>query len=197
MEQKGKGAKSFSNLLSKTAGLVFFSFLAISLGVVFGLLFEGWVKDQPGTPVGTDDTLQTADLATEKNTTNTDATANNVKIVDDTASTKPLNSVTAKKPVDLATSKKPVDLATGRNPTEATIPAPTVSVKYKVRVGPYSSRNEAMAASQQLYSLGYPVYVSNKPPFAVQVGAFATPTNADHLKAELVSKGYKVIVDQN
>ncbi|HBE80627.1 MAG TPA: hypothetical protein DDW65_23005 [Firmicutes bacterium] len=188
MEQKGKGAKSFSNLLSKTAGLVFFSFLAISLGVVFGLLFEGWVKDQPGTPVGTDDTLQTADLATDKNITNTDAAANNVKIVDDTVSTKPLNSATAKKPADLATAK---------NPTEATIPVPTVSVKYKVRVGPYSSRNEAMAASQQLYSLGYPVYVSNKPPFAVQVGAFATQTNADHLKSELISKGYKVTVDHN
>jgi cell division septation protein DedD len=180
MEQKSKGSKSsFSNLLSKTAGLVFFSFLAISLGVVFGLLFEGWVKDQPGTPVGSDNSLQTVDLSTDKTNTTTD----NVKIVDDTTTTKPNDAVT---------SKKPADLVSNKNLTE-----PIVNVKFKVRVGPYSSHNEALAASQQLHSLGYPVYVGNKPPFAVQVGAFATQGNADRLKGELTSKGYKVTVDQN
>lgn len=185
MEQKSKGSKSFSNLLSKTAGLVFFSFLAISLGVVFGLLFEGWVKDQPGTPVGSDNNLQTVDLSSDKTNTTTD----NVKIVDDTSSTT--------KPLDTVANKKPADLLSNKGLTEPIVSKPIVSVKFKVRVGPYSSHNEALAASQQLHSLGYPVYVGNKPPFAVQVGAFGTQVNADRLKSELASKGYKVTVDQN
>ncbi|MGE5582755.1 MAG: SPOR domain-containing protein [Bacillota bacterium] len=182
MEQKSKGAKSLSNLLSKTAGLVFFSFLAISLGVVFGLLFEGWVKDQPGTPVGSDNTLQTVDLPSDK----TSSTTENVKIIDETLTQTPLNQTTTKKPADLA-SQRPAE--TGVKPVAV--------VKYKVRVGPYASQNEALAASQQLHSLGYPVYVANKPPFAVQVGAFATQSNAERLKNELMTKGYKVTVDQN
>lgn len=185
MEQKSKGAKSFSNLLSKTAGLVFFSFLAISLGVVFGLLFEGWVKDQPGTPVGSDNTLQTVDLSADK--TGTSTTTDNVKIIDDTGTTKPTDSLSNKKSADLVSNL----------PTDNNVTKPVVDVKFKVRVGPYSSHNEALAASQQLHSLGYPVYVGNKPPFAVQVGAFATQVNADHLKTELTSKGYKVVVDKN
>jgi hypothetical protein len=57
-----KNFKTLSNLLSKTAGLVFFSFLAISLGVVFGLLFDGWVKDQPGAPVDAKNSLETVEL---------------------------------------------------------------------------------------------------------------------------------------
>jgi len=65
MELKNKSMKSLTNFLSKTAGLVFFSFLAISLGVVFGLLFEGWVKDQPGTPVSNNNNLETINLPIE------------------------------------------------------------------------------------------------------------------------------------
>ncbi|TCL69321.1 sporulation related protein [Hydrogenispora ethanolica] len=160
-----KGVKSLSNLLSKTAGLVFFSFLAISLGVVFGLLFEGWVKDQPGSPVGTENNLETVNLPTE--------TSENVNVpLDKNSTTSAVNNEPAVNPV---------------------IP----TVKYKVRVGPYNSRNEALAASQQLQSLGYPVYVGNNPPFAVQVGAFGSQANADKLKSELTGKGYKVFVDKN
>jgi hypothetical protein len=57
-----KNFKTLTNLLSKTAGLVFFSFLAISLGVVFGLLFDGWVKDQPGAPVDAKNGLETVEM---------------------------------------------------------------------------------------------------------------------------------------
>ncbi len=164
-----KGVKSLSNLLSKTAGLVFFSFLAISLGVVFGLLFEGWVKDQPGSPVGTENNLETVNLPTENGST--------VNVQPDK------NATTSTAPV---VSNEPV-----------ANPAVPTTVKYKVRVGPYSSRNEAMTASQQLQTLGYPVYVGNNPPFAVQVGAFGSQVNAEKLKSELTGKGYKVFVDKN
>lgn len=159
-----KGLKSVTNLLSKTAGLIFFSFLAISLGVVFGLLFEGWVKDPSGAPVGSENSsLKPVDLSN-------DLDMNSDQVIEES----------------------------NLNSTETAIPiAPTVTVKYKVRVGPYSKRNDALAASEQLESLGYPVYVGNNPPFAVQVGAFGSQTNAERLKTELAGKGYKAFIEQN
>jgi cell division septation protein DedD len=172
MENKPKGTKTITNLLSKTVGLIFFSFLAISLGVVFGLLFDGWVKDQPGTPVGTENNnLQTVDLPSEKQPaiTGEENTTKNLSSGDDSL-TKPVENLTVK---------------------------PLTTVKFKVRVGPYPNRDQALAASTQLQSLGYPVYVGNSPPFAVQVGAFATQTNADRLKNELTGRGYKVFVEKS
>lgn len=173
METKPKGTKTITNLLSKTVGLIFFSFLAISLGVVFGLLFDGWVKDQPGTPVGSENSnLQTVDFTTDKTPTTTDTTDNttqNLSSSDDVL-TKPADNTTLK---------------------------PLTTVKFKVRVGPYSNRDQALAASTQLQSLGYPVYVGNAPPFSVQVGAFATQVNADKLKTDLAGKGYKAFVEKS
>lgn len=159
-----KGFKTLTNLLSKTAGLVFFSFLAISLGVVFGLLFEGWVKDQPGTPV--DSQMETVDLPVEnlddvKLPANQEQNSANTTVIQETVPIKPV-----------------------------------ADIKYKVRVGPYANRNEALSASKQLESLGYPVYVGNSAPFAVQVGAFATQANAEKLKKELTEIGYKSYIDQ-
>lgn len=163
VEQK-KGLKTLTTLLSKTAGLVFFSFLAISLGVVFGLLFEGWVKDQPGTMVGSDSgLLETVDLP--------------VEIIED----EPLEQ------------SRP-----GNNKTKTQI-SPTAiidqPVRYKVRVGPYGDRQAALDVSQQLKSLGYPVYVGNQAPFAVQVGAFGTSGNAERLQEELTQIGYQVFIE--
>lgn len=156
-----KGMKTITNLLSKTAGLVFFSFLAISLGVVFGLLFEGWVKDQPGTPVGSDGiSLETVEL--------------------------PMETMTEVKSV-------PVE---PQQPTENIPSQPTSAVRFKVRVGPYTNRNEAMVASQQLQTLGYPVYVAATPPYAVQVGAFGAQANAERLQRELTDMGYKVFIEK-
>ncbi len=170
MENKPKGTKTITNLLSKTVGLIFFSFLAISLGVVFGLLFDGWVKDQPGTPVGTENSnLQTIDLPSEKQPA----------LGEDENSTK-----TAKNQLS---NENSAVLPENNQPT----------VKFKVRVGPYSSREQAVAASTQLQSLGYPVYVGNNPPFAVQVGAFAAQANADRVKTDLTGKGYKVFVEKS
>lgn len=170
MENKSvKSGKTITNMLSKTVGLIFFSFLAISLGVVFGLLFEGWVKEQPGTPVGSENsTLQTVDLSNQ------------------TADEVTQDTVTP----DLSQS---VANDTSDNP----VVQPSVTVKYKVRVGPYANRTQALAASTQLQSLGYPVFVGTNPPFNVQVGAFSAQNNAERLKNELVSKGYKVSIDQN
>jgi cell division septation protein DedD len=182
MENKTRSPKTFTNLVSKILGLVFFSCLAISLGVVFGLLFDGWVKYQPGTPVGTENsTLQTVDLSDQGTQTDPDST---VTDSNSSTTTKTTNTV--------------VD--TGQTPTAnetATNTKPVTAVKFKVRVGPYADRNQAVAASGQLKTLGYPAFVGLNTPFAVQVGAFSTQTNADKLKADLTAKGYKVFIDKN
>jgi hypothetical protein len=157
-----KNFKTLSNLLSKTAGLVFFSFLAISLGVVFGLLFDGWVKDQPGAPVDSKNGLETVELPINSGPESGAGTAT-------TASELKADKVTA--------------------------PQSDV-VKFRVRVGPYSNRGQALQASQKLQEMGYPIMVGKNPPFAIQVGAFSTMGNAEKLRSELVQKGYKSFIDQ-
>lgn len=42
-----KGVKVVTDLLTKTVGLLFFSLLAIGLGVLFGVLFEGMLRENP------------------------------------------------------------------------------------------------------------------------------------------------------
>jgi cell division septation protein DedD len=183
MENKSRNPKTITNLLSKILGLVFFSCLAISLGVVFGLLFDGWVKYQPGTPVGTENsTLQTVDLSDQ----GTEADQNSMESGSNSG-----NGANTTNTVVDNSSQTAAESQTATNNT------PVTAVKFKVRVGPYADRNQAVAASGQLKNLGYPVFVGPNPPFAVQVGAFSTQSNADKLKAELTAKGYKVFIDKN
>jgi cell division septation protein DedD len=160
-----KALKTLTNLLSKTAGLVFFSFLAISLGVVFGLLFDGWVKDQPGSTVNSHNNLEAVDLP-----------------------------ITGKEQNDSPadTVESPGDNAPEQSANDAPQPG---FVKYKVRVGPYSNRDQAVTASHKLAAMGYPVFIGKNPPFAVQVGAFATRNNAEKLRSELSGAGYKSFIE--
>ena len=48
-----KRIQVIKDVASKTAGLVFFSLLAIALGVAFGVMFERWVGGETGTPTST------------------------------------------------------------------------------------------------------------------------------------------------
>lgn len=158
-----KSLKTLTTLLSKTAGLVFFSFLAISLGVVFGLLFDGWVKDQPGAPVDSRTSLETVELP---------ITSDN-------------NPAQQLEPIK--------DQETDQNQIT---PVKVATVRFKVRVGPYSDHNQAANISKKLQKMGYPVFLGPNPPFAVQVGAFSTRNNAEKLKTELVGMGYKSFIEQ-
>jgi hypothetical protein len=157
-----KNFKTLSNLLSKTAGLVFFSFLAISLGVVFGLLFDGWVKDQPGAPVNAKNSLETVELPIASDNNN-GATGTALQ----------------------ENGSNAVNAGLERFP----------EVKFKVRVGPYAKREQAVSASQKLQQMGYPIMIGENPPFAIQVGAFSTRKNAEKLKIELGGKGYKSFIE--
>jgi cell division septation protein DedD len=156
--------KAITGLLTKAAGLVFFAFLAISLGVIFGYLFEDWVKEQPGTAVQGPATTGTEDYPAT---------------IDDNATTH------QQKP----TSVKPTT-------PKSTPGAVSTTVRYKVRVGPFASRDVAQKTATKLETSGYPVYLSTTAPFTVQVGAFGNQANADHLKSELAGKGFTAFVKQ-
>ena len=149
--------KALTTLLTKVAGLVFFAFLAISLGVIFGTLFKDWVHEEPLSPVqGLNEPLQTADLPPFED------------FVDQT-----INAPGHEAPVINETA-----------------------VTYKVRIGPFQSREQALSTADILGAQGYPVYVSKGVPCYVQVGAFANPVNADKLKAELGTKGFNAFIHQ-
>ncbi|HHU51629.1 MAG TPA: SPOR domain-containing protein [Firmicutes bacterium] len=149
--------KALTTLLTKVAGLVFFAFLAISLGVIFGTLFKDWVHEEPFSPVqGLNEPLQTADLP-------------------------PLGDF--------------VDQTFSASGHEAQISNET-AVTYKVRIGPFQSREQALSTADILGAQGYPVYVSKGIPCYIQVGAFANPVNADKLKAELGTKGFNAFIHQ-
>lgn len=61
---------------------------------------------------------------------------------------------------------------------------------YRVHVGPFATRQEAVAASGKLLAEGYPTYVAADRPYRVQVGAFSRRESAERLVAELRSRNY-------
>lgn len=84
-------------------------------------------------------------------------------------------------------------LEDGRTSAEATAPAKgeaKPAALYRVQVGPFDSRQEAVAASGHLLADGYPTYVTTDRPYRVQVGAFGKREAAEKLVAELRAKNY-------
>lgn len=146
--------KAITSLLTKVAGLVFFAFLAISLGVIFGTLFKNWVSEEPLAPVQS-----------------------------------PVEQLQAPKEFSVRTEVTDEALPVEYMPSDS-------SVKYKVRVGPFQTRESALQTATILEKQGYPVYVSSGLPCYVQVGAFANPVNADKLLNELGSKGFEASIKQ-
>ena len=149
-----KGMQVIKDVASKTAGLVFFSLLAIALGVVFGVMFERWVGGEAGAPTA----------------------ASGIET--------PIEEVIL--PSDEVVNEAPV--TTGSNPA----PQNAAAVKYRVRVGPYPDYAQAAKAAEVLRTEGYPIYLANRAPFVIQVGAFANKDNALALKTQLTQKGYSV-----
>lgn len=78
---------------------------------------------------------------------------------------------------------------TARPGGEAAKPASAAPL-HRVQVGPFTSRQEAVAGAGQLLSEGYPAYVVSDRPYRVQVGAFTRREAAQRLVAELQAKGH-------
>ena len=159
METK-KSLKAFTSILTKVAGLVFFAFLAISLGVIFGTLFKDWVSEDPLSPVqGVNEPYK-----------------------------EPLT-------IKLPEQEAPEDTSSAYFSADEYFPSET-PVKFKVQVGPFQVREEALQVANTLQNEGYPVFVSKGLPCYVQVGAFSNPNNANNLQNELISKGYSAYIKQ-
>ncbi len=149
--------KALTSLLTKIAGLVFMAFLAISVGVIFGTLFNDWVREEPMTPVQSWHEEIQSPLTFEF--PETEGGYGEVFWGPDTA-------------------------------------GETMSVRYKVQLGPFPERAEAMNIAAELEDYGYPVFVSPGVPCYVQVGAFANPVNADQLQRELSEKGFSAFIKE-
>ena len=67
---------------------------------------------------------------------------------------------------------------------------PTSSSLFKVRVGSFADRDEAVEVSKELEEQGYPVYVTGASPYSIQVGAFSSMENAVNLSEQLSDQGY-------
>ncbi|NLC52378.1 MAG: SPOR domain-containing protein [Firmicutes bacterium] len=159
MESK-KSLKAFTSILTKVAGLVFFAFLAISLGVIFGTLFKDWVSEDPLSPVqGLNEPYQ-----------------------------EPLT-------IKLPEQERPSDTSSSYLYTDEYLPAEK-AVTFKVQVGPFQVREEALQVASILQGEGYPVFVSRGLPCYVQVGAISNPNNASNLQNELLSKGYSAYIKE-
>lgn len=72
------------------------------------------------------------------------------------------------------------------------VPAPVIPNLYKVRVGPYATRQEATAAAQELAKLQLPTLIVQG--YYVQIGAFGSQTNAENLKAKISGYGFPVSI---
>src|SRR5690554_1366765 len=149
--------KALTSLLTKIAGLVFIAFLAISVGVIFGTLFNDWVREEPMTPVQSWNEEMQSPLTFEFPET---------------------------------------DDVYGDVFSEPETVLDTMTVKYKVQLGPFPEREEALNIAAELEDQGYPVFVSRGVPCYVQVGAFANPVNADQLKRELGEKGFSAFIKE-
>ncbi|MGE5509102.1 MAG: SPOR domain-containing protein, partial [Chitinophagales bacterium] len=61
---------------------------------------------------------------------------------------------------------------------------------FRVQVGPFATRQEAVALAGRLLADGYQSYITAERPYRVQVGAFSRRETADRLAAELEGKAY-------
>ncbi|HEY8462901.1 MAG TPA: SPOR domain-containing protein [Bacillota bacterium] len=156
-----KSLKTLTTLLSKTAGLVFFSFLAISLGVVFGLLFDGWVKDQPGAPVNSQNSLETVELplVSDKNPASDLGSAQDNELNPDPV--KPVKNAEVKFKVRVGPYPNH-DQAVSASKKLQQLGYPVFvgnSPPFVVQVGAFSTRNNAEKLRSELGGMGYKSFI--------------------------------------
>lgn len=70
----------------------------------------------------------------------------------------------------------------------------STSTLYKVRVGPYPTKEEAAAAAGKLTELQYPTIVVSSGPFYVQIGAFTVRANAENLLKKVQASGFSAVI---
>jgi cell division septation protein DedD len=148
-----KGLQVIKDVASKTAGLVFFSLLAIALGVVFGVMFERWVgvNGETGTPAASSSVEAPVDeVATQPVEANQSLTTpSNTTQAPAAATTK--YKVKVGPYTDYATASKAAE-ELGAQGYPVLLPA---SAPYLIQVGAFSKKENALALKTELTEKGY------------------------------------------
>ncbi len=145
------------DVASKTAGLVFFSLLAIALGVVFGVMFERWVGGEQGLPTSTsavDKPLEEVQLPAEPTTEGDLTPAANVPGPAQTATPVKYRVRVGPYP-DYAQAAKAAEELRGQGyPIFLANHAP-----FLVQVGAFANQDNALSLKAELSQKGYTVAV--------------------------------------
>ena len=150
-----KGLQVIKDVASKTAGLVFFSLLAIALGVVFGVMFERWVGGDAPASTSLDDT-PIEDVTTSPGS-DTQTPVDVVGADNTQLAPVPVATSAAKYRVkvgpyaDIAAAAKAADeLRAAGYPVLLAKTAP-----YLVQVGAFANKDNALLLKTQLAEKGY------------------------------------------
>lgn len=151
-----KGLQVIKDVASKTAGLVFFSLLAIALGVVFGVMFERWISGTDNAPASaTSPDMQIEDVTTPP----VDGTQEPVDVVGEDTQITPAPAATSAVKyrvkvgpyTDIATATKAADeLRAAGYPVLLAKTAP-----FLVQVGAFANKDNALLLKTQLTQKGY------------------------------------------
>lgn len=153
-----KGLQVIKDVASKTAGLVFFSLLAIALGVVFGVMFERWVGGTDNAPASatSSDNTQIEDVTTPPGS-DTQTPVDVVGTDNTQMAPAPATTSAAKYRVkvgpyaDIAAAAKAADeLRAAGYPVLLAKTAP-----YLVQVGAFANKDNALLLKTQLAEKGY------------------------------------------
>lgn len=141
------------DVASKTAGLVFFSLLAIALGVVFGVMFEKWVGGETGMPAAGSEVDMPFEDLTGLNEPAPELTAPSAATpapAQGTSATVKYKVKVGPYPDYAQASKAAEELRTQGYPVYLANVAP-----YLVQVGAFANQDNAIALKTELTQKGY------------------------------------------
>ena len=156
-----KGVKVVTDLLTKTVGLLFFSLLAIGLGVLFGVLFEGMLRENPeNTAMIESDSpvLETVPFTEDLSLSSSDYLESQAQAVQSEAKSASTIGVVSKVLVGPFNSYQSGGCR--RQAAERGYPTYILSkVPYAVQVGAFSNAANAENLKAELIAKGYNVFL--------------------------------------
>lgn len=189
---------STSGALSWILAVVLVSVAAIGVGWLIGQQVLNWLNPRSSvSKTDSGDTGYNYYPWSDSAATSTDKTASSgtptiqlpVSTVDTSAASNGTVASSSTSPTSTSATSATSSPATQQQST------PVAAAKlWKVRVGSFATREQAVAAGQELAAQGYPIFVTGNGPWAVQVGAFGKRENAIALGDTLADQGYDVLV---
>lgn len=157
-----KGVKVVTDLLTKTVGLLFFSLLAIGLGVLFGVLFEGMLRENPeNTAMIESDSpvLETVPFTEDLSLSSSDYLESQAQAVQSEAKSASTIGVVSKVLVGPFNSYQEAAAAGAKLQSEGYPTYILSKVPYAVQVGAFSNATNAENLKAELIAKGYNVFL--------------------------------------